>query len=145
MANLVDLTLPWKTSPIHENRCRNMKDIESRNDIITLIDAFYKKAMVDSTIGFFFTEVAQLDLEKHLPKMYDFWESTIFHTGAYQGNPMKVHLDLHKKSAISYEHFDHWLEMFDQTTDELFAGKNAELIKTRALSIATMMKIKTSS
>lgn len=122
-----------------------MKDIENRDDIITLIDAFYKKAMIDSTIGHFFTEVVQLDLEAHLPKMYDFWESTLFHKGTYQGNPMKVHLDLHEKSPISYEHFDHWLEMFNQTTEELFSGDNAELIRTRALSIATMMKIKTSS
>jgi len=119
-----------------------MADIENRNDIIVLIDEFYRKALEDSEIKHFFTEVVPLDLEKHLPKMYDFWESTLFHRGTYQGNPMKVHLDLHEKSPMTYEHFDRWLEMFNATTDELFAGANAEQIKSRALSIATMMKIK---
>ncbi|MCP4457431.1 MAG: group III truncated hemoglobin [Cytophagales bacterium] len=119
-----------------------MKDIQDRTDIIILIDTFYKKALIDKIIGHFFTEVVPLNLEAHLPKMYDFWESTLFHKASYQGNPMKVHLDLHEKSSMTYEHFDQWLKLFNDTTDELFAGANAEQIKTRGLSIATMMKIK---
>ena len=119
-----------------------MNDIQNREDIVTLIDAFYKKALKDEVIGHFFTKVVQLDLEHHLPKMYDFWESTLFYKGVYKGNPMKVHVDLHTKSPIEPEHFDRWLKLFQTTVDTLFEGTIAELAKTRALSIATMIKIK---
>ena len=55
---------------------------------------------------------------------------------------MKVHVDLHAKSPIKTEHFDRWLKLFHSTMDSLFEGTIAELAKKRALSIATMMKIK---
>ena len=119
-----------------------MNDIQNRYDIVTLIDAFYKEALEDDLIGHFFTKVIQLDLEHHLPTMYDFWESTLFYKGIYKGNPLKIHADLHTKSPIKSEHFDRWLKLFGKTVDLQFEGRIAELAKTRALSIATMMKIK---
>ncbi|MGL1886474.1 MAG: group III truncated hemoglobin [Reichenbachiella sp.] len=119
-----------------------MKQLENREDIILLVDTFYKKATTDHVIGHFFTEVIQLDFEKHMPKMYDFWETTLFHVGAYKGNPMQVHHDLSAKSPLKKEHFDQWLKMWLETIDELFEGPKAESAKQRATSIATMMQIK---
>ena len=49
------------------------RDIESPEDIIQLVDSFYASAVVDSVIGHFFTEVMQVDLEEHLPRLYRFW------------------------------------------------------------------------
>ena len=74
--------------------------------------------------------------------MYDFWETTLFHKAIYKGNPMKVHLDLNIKIPLNKRHFDQWLWMFNETVDELFYGEKADLAKTRALSIATVMQIK---
>lgn len=48
------------------------KDIESRACIENLVNTFYQKVKEDELIAFFFDEVAQLNWEKHLPKMYDF-------------------------------------------------------------------------
>lgn len=98
--------------------------------------------MADDVIGFFFTDIAQLDLEKHLPVMYDFWESTLFHSANYSGNPMRVHINLNQKARIRDRHFERWLALFNETVDELYTGTVAELAKTRALSIATVMRIK---
>jgi len=50
-----------------------MRDIETRDDIELLMQAFYKKVMKDEMIGFIFTDVAQLDLAHHLPIITDFW------------------------------------------------------------------------
>jgi len=118
------------------------KDIEDRKDIELLINSFYDKVKQDAIIGSFFTEVVQVNWEKHLPVMYNFWENIVFQTGSYNGNPMDKHLELNKKSLITMEHFQRWILLFNETVDELFLGTNSELIKQRALSIATVMQIK---
>jgi len=118
------------------------KDIENRNDIELLVDTFYKKVLKDDTIGYIFNDVVKVNWEKHMPLMYDFWETTLFHKGAYKGNPMKAHIDLHAKEPLQKAHFDQWLSLFNATVDELFHGEKAALAKTRALSIATIMQVK---
>lgn len=118
------------------------KDIENRKDIEMLVDAFYTKVIKDETIGYIFNEVVKLDWEKHIPIMYDFWETTLFHKAIYKGNPMKIHVDLNVKEQLKKVHFDQWLTLFNETVDELFDGEKAILAKTRALSIATIMQIK---
>ena len=120
-----------------------MTDIESREDIETLIQSFYSKAMKDKVISHFFTEIVQLELDEHLPKMYDFWEMMLFDSASYKGNPMQTHLDLNKKSPLKKVHFEAWIRIFNETVDDLFGGPNAENAKTRALSMATMIQIKT--
>ncbi len=122
-----------------------MKDILNRSDIEFLINSFYDKVQKDELISFFFTDVVAVDWEKHLPVMYSFWEGILFSTGNYAGNAMKKHIDLHMKSAMQPKHFERWLKLFTQTVDEHFEGPNAILIKQRALSIATVIQIKTST
>lgn len=120
-----------------------MKDIESRKDIEWLMGKFYDKALSDDLIGYFFTEVVPLDMSKHLPRIVDFWETILFDKAIYKGNAMLVHEHIHQMSNFRDEHFTRWLSLFTQTTDEHFNGNKAELIKQRATSIATIMRIKT--
>src|SRR6187551_1880193 len=96
------------------------KDIGNRADIQQLIDLFYTKVRVDLTIGYLFNEVAKVNWEQHLPRMYDFWENVLFQTGGFNGNPMAAHVLLNQKSPLSKEHFDRWLLLFLTTVDELF-------------------------
>jgi hemoglobin len=117
-------------------------DIRNRADIQLLVDAFYEKVKRDETIGYLFNEVAKVDWDKHLPRMYDFWENIIFQTGGFTGNPMVAHLQLHQQSPLSKEHFERWLNLFHTTVNELFEGEKAELARQRAASIATMMQIR---
>jgi hemoglobin len=84
----------------------------------------------------------KVNWESHLPVMYDFWENIIFHTGAYTGNPMQVHEQLHHQSPLLSSHFERWLVLFNETVDELYTGEKAFMAKHRALSIATVMQIK---
>jgi hemoglobin len=75
--------------------------------------------------------------------MYDFWEMVLFDSSEYKGNPMKVHQDLNTKSAMNKTHFDVWISLFNETVDANFSGVKANHAKTRALSMATMIQIKT--
>lgn len=118
------------------------RDITNRKDIQLLVDTFYEKVRRDDTIGYIFNEVAKVDWPHHLPIMYDFWENIAFQTGGYSGNPMPVHMQLHQQTPLTAAHFERWLQLFTGTADELFEGNKTELVKQRALSIATMMRIK---
>jgi hemoglobin len=118
------------------------KDIENRQDIQLLIDAFYSKIRADDTIGYIFNDVAKVDWEHHLPIMYDFWESILFHKMAYKGNPMQVHKMLNQLVPLKAEHFERWKKLFFETIGENFDGETAELARQRAVSIATMIQLK---
>ena len=118
-------------------------DIKNRNDIEKLVNAFYEKVKTDKVIGYLFTDVAHVNWESHLPKMYDFWENILFSTGNYNGNPMVKHKELHEKSEMNKSHFQHWNTLFNKTVDELFVGQKAEEIKERAINISAAMMYKT--
>ena len=119
------------------------KDLKNRKDIEKLVDAFYEKVKTDTVIGYFFNDVAQVNWNHHLPKMYDFWENILFYHGNYSGNPMTVHKELHQESTMSQHHFQHWILLFKTTVDEQFSGKKADEIKERAFNIANALMAKT--
>ena len=114
-------------------------DIKNRSDIEKLVTTFYGKVQEDLVISYFFNDVAKVNWEIHLPKMCNFFENILFSSGNYDGNPMQVHEELHKKSEVRPEHFQHWNALFDATVDELFVGAKAEEIKQRATNIAAAM------
>lgn len=119
-----------------------MQDIENRADIDLLMKEFYEKALADDKIGYLFTEVAKLDLEHHLPVIGDFWESLLLGARNYQRhgrNPLQVHGELHQKSPLKFEHFERWLELFNDCIDRSFEGERADFAKQRAGMIANRM------
>jgi hemoglobin len=120
------------------------RDIEDRADIGLLVTSFYDKVKADPVIGYIFTDIARVKWEKHLPVMLDFWENSIFYTGAYTGNPMKTHQHLNTLFPLNAAHFSRWNQLFASTIDELFDGDKAVLAKQRALSISTVMQLKLS-
>lgn len=119
------------------------RDIENRDDLLVLMEQFYKKLLADDSINYLFTDIAKIDLEHHLPVLVDFWDGILFQSDTYKKNAMQPHLDLHRKSPLQKHHFNTWLNYFTQTVDELFGGEKAFLAKERARSIATVMQIKT--
>jgi len=118
------------------------KDIHNREDIMLLVDSFYKNVALNQQIGPIFTDVAKVDWSHHLPKMYDFWESILFGKAIYKGNPMLTHFALNEQTPLQTEAFETWKNLFFQTVNDLFAGANANLIKQKAQSIADLMHFK---
>ena len=118
------------------------KDITTRKDIELLVDKFYDKIKNDNQIGFIFTDIANVNWEKHLPVMYEFFENMLFYTGSYTGNPMELHKHINRLFPLTDVHFKRWNGLFSSTVDELFKGDTANLVKMRAISISTVMQIK---
>lgn len=103
---------------------------------------FYGRLLNDPAISYVFTDVAKIDLEAHLPTIGDFWEQNLLHTGNYKNNVLQIHQHLNQVEKLSADLFEIWLTHFHTAIDANFSGENSEKAKTRALSIATIMKIK---
>jgi hemoglobin len=120
-------------------------DIAIIADIEILIDAFYTKVKADKTISFIFNDVMKVNWEHRIPVIVDFWETLLLDHPVYNKNAMAIHYDINKKVPLQKQHFDQWLYLFTTTVDELFEGKIAELAKTRAKSIGSIMMLKMTS
>lgn len=111
-------------------------DIQTERDIRLIVDAFYEGIERDPRLGRFFEG---LDMPAHLPRMYAFWSSVVFHTGTYRGRPFDAHLRL---EGLTADHFTHWVERFHATVDAHFHGSRSDTMKTKATQIATVFQVK---
>ena len=119
-----------------------MQDILDKKDIESLIDKFYKKVIADEIIGYFFTSVITLSWGKHIPIMISFWDTILFGTQSYKGNPMTKHIALSKLSPIENAHFERWMTLWKETINENFYGEKAQEAIDRAQTIALTMQYK---
>ncbi len=118
------------------------KDIQNRADIKFLMDTFYKKLMVDEIIGHFFTKVVELSLDKHMPILYNFWDSVLFGAANYKGNPILKHIELDQKERLEKKHFDQWQKVLFETIDEQFEGEKVAEMKNRVDLMGKLMLFK---
>lgn len=119
------------------------RDINSREDLLTIVRDFYESLFQSEELKHFFEDFKEEKaLEHHLATLVDFWDNTLFYSGSYKKNAMKPHIMLHDQNPLKNIHFKHWLALLTKAIDKNFKGENAETMKNRALSIATVMKIK---
>src|ERR1700727_2159356 len=91
--------------------------------------------MGDPVIGWIFVDVAQLDLEAHVPRIASFWETILLGARSYSGGAFRPHAELHARVRLRAGHFERWLWLWRGTVDELFAGERAELAKSHAVRV----------
>lgn len=115
-----------------------MKDIETLEDIQLMVDTFYGKVRQDDLLGDIFEAVVQGRWEKHLNKMYSFWQTVLLEERSYFGRPFPPHMVL----PIEKQHFDRWLALFEETVQTLFEGEKALEARWRAGKMAEMFLAK---
>ena len=111
---------------------RMVQDISTLKDVHRLVDAFYAKVREDGTIGHFFNDRLEGKWDAHHKRLYRFWHTVLLRRPDYFGNPVPMHFNM----QLNKEHFDHWLEVWCTTVDELFEGMIAERAKFRGKTIA---------
>jgi hemoglobin len=116
-----------------------MNDIEARDDIVRFVNRFYDKVTIDPILGPIFNDQAKVDWDEHKDKLYKFWASIVLATGEYKGQPFPAHVGL---MPLKREQFHHWLNLFLETVDELFEGKEAHKMKKSAQNIANVLMMK---
>lgn len=122
-----------------EKEIPTRRDIVGREEIELLVNSFYGSVRKDPMLGPVFDRIAKVNWEEHIPKLCDFWETVLFRTGSYKGNPLAAHRPLVKMAGMSREMFDRWLELFHGTLDRHFEGENAEHLKRVATDMAKVI------
>lgn len=122
-----------------------MKDLTTADDIKLLVNSFYEKVGQDELIGYIFTDVAKVNWDLHLPKMYDFWEAVLLGEKGFKGNTMEVHFKINQAHPLEEKHFERWKAIFFATLDEYFDGPKTAEAKQKAQSIADLMQFKIGS
>ena len=108
-----------------------------------VVHSFYDRIRADAELGPIFNDAIQDRWDHHLANMVDFWSSVLLMTGRYAGRPMAAHLNLDSRRGeagmprLDQPHFDHWLNLFRATVDEICPPDAAALFFNRAEKIAT--------
>lgn len=114
------------------------KQIQSQEEIQLMVNTFYANVRKDELLGPIFEKQIEDRWPEHLAKMYKFWGSILLGENSYSGHPFAPHVKL----PIQKEHFQHWLEIFTSTIDELFEGEVAAEAKNRAKIMAALFESK---
>ena len=113
------------------------EDLKNREDVNKLVLRFYTKVRKNDEIGYFFDNIKNWD--EHFERLTDFWETNLFYTGSFNGNPVIAHtkVDQDHNNSIKEYHFGIWMNLWFQTIDELFEGKMAQRLKDNARKMST--------
>jgi hemoglobin len=110
----------------------------SEDGIRRLVDRFYAKVRAHPELGPIFNRAIPGDWEPHLATMRDFWSSVMLTSGRYKGNPVATHLRL---EGMEPRLFERWLELFAETSGELFTADVADMFHVKAARIAESLKL----
>ena len=102
----------------------------SMESITKLVDVFYDRIQVHPTLGPVFNAAVH-DWPEHKRLLVSFWSSVALKAQTYRGNPMREH---HGK-GIQFEHFDQWLELWKDTSNEILDAESAEEMQMYATRI----------
>ena len=103
-------------------------DISTRDDLQRLVVDFYRDVAMDDVLGPIFA-AARVDWSVHIPKLTDFWAWQLLGEAVYERNPLRAHEPVHTRTPFGDEHYQRWLELFETSVDDSFAGPVAEMAK----------------
>lgn len=115
-------------------------DLDSREKIAWLVDTFYARVLRDERLAPIFLDVAQIDLDVHLPLIRSYWEKLLLGDKGYQRHTMNIHRALHARRGLQRQDFERWLSLFSATVDELYCGPQAQRAQQVASHIAANME-----
>ncbi len=67
--------------------------------------------------------------DAHLSRMTDFWSAALLRTGRYSGRPVERHRSI---GSLGAEHFDRWVELFEEMARDLCPPRQADAFLVRA-------------
>lgn len=105
--------------------------IDDVDDVELLVRRFYQAVIPDPTLGPIFHDFG-VDWSAHIPKLVDFWAGRLLGVPGYAGNPVGAHQPVLDRCPFGPAELARWLELWEETVDELFVGDVAELAKQRA-------------
>lgn len=117
------------------------RDIVAIEDIKLMVDFFYAKVREDGMLSFIFNDRIRDRWSEHLEKMYKFWQTVLLDEHTYFGAPFPPHATL----DINYTHYERWVQLFNETIDDLFIGDKAQEAKWRGQKMAQVFLARTAN
>ncbi|ADU13619.1 group III truncated hemoglobin [Asticcacaulis excentricus] len=103
-------------------------------DLRNLVERFYERARRDALLGPVF-EAAVDDWPAHFDMLTAFWSMVMNgprpDMPVFKGRPLPKHLAL----PLKHQHFDRWLDLWADTTAEVFDTVRAEALREKAWRI----------
>jgi len=119
-------------------------DIQNREHLYLLVSTFYSRIKTNELLGPIFTAaIPEDEWNQHMEKITEFWNSAVFGSMTYRGNPAMKHVQVDKSNdfSVTQNHFKVWLDNWNSVVDENFSGAVAENVKMRARKMATGLYI----
>ena len=113
----------------------------TRQDIRALINLFYARVRADADLGpIFHAKIgdSDADWQPHLAKIEDFRANVMLHERAYQGNPLLKHAAVRE---IQPDHFERWLDIFEQSAQEALPIRKAATFNILARRIGRSLSM----
>ena len=115
-------------------------DLDTRENVELFVDCFYEQVLTDDELAPIFLDVAQVDLEVHLPHIKNYWCKLLLKDKVYHRHTMNIHRQLHAQRTLEPADFERWLDLFCQTLDRSFTGPYSERARSIAGAIAANMQ-----
>ncbi|MCB1700339.1 MAG: group III truncated hemoglobin [Halioglobus sp.] len=115
-------------------------DLDSREQIEAFVDRFYRRVLADPQLAPIFLDVAEIDLDVHLPHIKDYWCKLLLGERAYRRHTMNIHRQLHGRQPLRAGDFQRWLSLFNTTLDFYYSGERTERARRVAAAIAANME-----
>lgn len=108
---------------------RDVRDHVDEAAIREMVEGFYGRVQEDDLLGPVFERHMSADWPEHLDRMVDFWSSVLLASGRFRGNPRAKHDAI---PGLTADHFDRWLELFEEQVMDLFPEHVGQDILGRA-------------
>lgn len=116
-------------------------DLDSPQNIKDFIERFYEKVLKDELLAPIFLDVAQIDVNVHIPIIRSYWEKLLIGGTEYKRHTMNIHRVVHAKYPFGKVEFERWLKLFTETARAHFSGPKTERAVEIATSIAHNMDV----
>jgi hemoglobin len=118
-------------------------ELANEADVERLVRRFYQAVIPDPQLGPIFHDFG-VDWSVHIPKLVDFWAFRLLDRPGYRGNAVGAHQAVLDRCPFGDAELERWLELWEETVDELFVGETASRAKERAHlagdAIASLMR-----
>ena len=110
------------------------RDIATTNDVGVVVRRFYRALIADPLLGPLFERYG-VDWPHHIPKLQLYWEHVLLDRPGSPVNTIAAHGPVQRSTPFDREHVERWLELWDETVDDLYLGPVAERAKARARQV----------
>jgi hemoglobin len=111
------------------------RDITTGNDVGVIVGRFYRSLIADPLLGPLFERYG-VDWPTHIPKLERYWEHVLLGGTGSPVNTIAAHGPVQRATPFGRQLTDRWVELWEETIDDLYVGPVAERAKQRARDVA---------